>query len=756
MSAMHDIRVLDLTEGTAGPIVGMFLADFGADVVKVEQAIADPARHHTGFAMWNRGKRGVVIDSSDATQLSWLRRQAMGADVLLTSGAPQLAALGLDSGELLRHNGRLVLVEMPPYLPGGTPWAGGHESAALLAALGGQAWRQSSSSGEPVESVYPTVLYSQGLWATACTVAALIERERSGCGQRVTVSGVNGLMQLLTSGLVVNPDAGDLSTAVGLGGRHPTYTRIQAGDGVWVAVGALGRKFEAEFLRILGISDILAEPRMGGLTDNLVLPENFAWAREKVAEAFRAAPSTDWVAALDAAGIPYAIVADRREWLDHPQIRAIGMRAELDDPERGRVVMPGIPIQLSATPGRVRGPAPVWGGRCDTIAPWDEQPAPIAGPIRPGPLHGLTVLVTGAFVATPFSGFLLAELGADVIRVEPVSGDPFRQNAYAVSRGMRSLAIDLKSAGGRAAFYDVVRHADALIDGLRPGATAALEIDYDHLAAVNPRLTVVSMSAYGHTGPMSHLGGVDVVIQGLCGMMRAEGGDGEPVVNTIAVNDNATAAMSAVAVTLGIFSRLRTGVGQHIFDSLIGTATYLQSGELTTYPDAADSPAGAPDYKGPGRYDRMYPVKNGWIRMQAPDNDDTRARLTAAFGGDLADALLALEPDDAVAALTAAGVPAVRVRKIGDVIRDPRLLESEFLHLVPASDGRSFISAPGRYATFSRTGRFGPLVPPGLGEHSRAVLVEAGVAPERVDELVAAGDVAEGGPIERTLKAAYR
>ncbi|WP_432842301.1 CaiB/BaiF CoA transferase family protein [Dactylosporangium sp. CA-092794] len=749
MSALHGIRVLDLTEGIAGPIVGMFLADFGADVVKIERTTGDPARAHPGFAMWNRGKRGVVVDPSDASRIGWLRRQATGADVLLTSGPAQLAEYGLDSDEVLRRNGRLVLVEMPPYLPGRTPWAGGRESAALLAATGGQAWRQSSSSGDPVESVYPTVLYSQGLWASACTVAALVERERSGRGQRVTVSGVNGLMQLLTSGLVVDPDAEDLSTAVGLGGRHPTYTRIQAGDGVWVAVGALGRKFEGECLRVLGIADMLAEPRMGGLTDNLVLPENFAWAREKVAEAFRMKPSAEWVAALSAADIPCAVVADRRQWLDHPQVRAIGMREELDDPERGRVVMPGIPIHLSAAPGRVRGPAPLLGSDSDTVEVWEAQPAPAAAAPRPGPLHGLTVLVIGAFVATPFAGLLLAELGADVIRVEPPAGDPFRANAYAVSRGMRSLAIDLKSPAGRAAFYDVVRHADALVDGLRPGVTAALEIDYDHLSQVNPELTVASMSAYGHTGPMSGLGGVDVVIQGLCGMMRAEGGDGEPVVNTIAVNDNATAAMTALSVALGIFHRLRSGRGQHIFDSLIGTATYLQSGELTTYRGARERPTGAPDYKGPSRFDRMYPVKSGWIRVQAADDAGILEDV-------LADALARPEPDDAVAALNAAGIPAMRVRKIGEVIRDPRLLETEFLHLVPASHGRSFISAPGRYATFSRTGRFGPLIPPGLGEHSRAVLAEAGVAPEHIDELEATGDIVQGGPIDRKLKAAYR
>jgi crotonobetainyl-CoA:carnitine CoA-transferase CaiB-like acyl-CoA transferase len=769
MEALQDIKVLDLTTGVAGPIVGMFLSDFGADVVKVETPAGDHARSLAGFAMWHRGKKGVTVDPADAARVAWLKAQIAGADVLLTNGGDQLAQFGLDADDLVRDNGRLVLTQLPPYLPGYTPWAGGHESAEMLASIGGQNWRQNSVSGDPVDSVYPTVLYSHGVWSTVCTVAALVEREGSGAGQRVTVSGVNGLMQLTTYLMVINPDSADPSTAVGAGGRHPTYTRVLAGDGKWIASGALGPKFETALLHALGIADMLEEERMAGMVQNLVAPGNIDWAQKKVADAFLTKSSTEWLEILDSIGIPCGALGDRDDWLDHPQIRAIGLREEVEDPERGHVVMPGIPIKLTATPGSVHGPAPTLGQHNDSVASWDPQPeAPAAPPVRPGPLTGYTVLNSGTFVASPYAGFLLTELGANVIKVEPPTGDPFRVNGYAGNRGMRSLAINLQSPEGQAAFHETVKHADAFIDGLRPGVTKKLNIDYDTLHSINPGLVTMSLSAYGEGGEIGHKGGVDMVIQAMSGMMAAQGGDSDPVANTLAVVDNTTAAMSALLITLGLFHKARTGEGQRTWDALAATSTYLQGGQITSWEGAPRSTLGGLDFKGPAPFDRMYSTSDGWVRIQAGPGVDGRAAVLAAGLGIDAAALdadpvaaieAALEGLTVVAAVTAlngGGIAAVSVRKFSEVMRDPRLLEAEYLHVSASTAGDSFISDPGKYASFGRTGRFGQLQPPGIGEHTRAVLTEAGLDEAKIEELLAAGVVVAGGPMVRALAAAYR
>jgi len=405
----------------------------------------------------------------------------------------------------------------------------------------------------------------------------------------------------------------------------------------------------------------------------------------------------------------------------------------------------------------------------DSVATWDRQPAaPAAPPVRPGPLTGYTVLNSGTFVASPYAGFLLKELGANVIKVEPPTGDPFRKNGYAGNRGMRSLAIDLQSPDGQKAFHEAVKHADAFIDGLRPGVTKKLNIDYDTLHAINPGLVTMSLSAYGEGGELGHKGGVDMVIQAMSGMMKAQGGDSDPVANTIAVIDNTTAAMSALIITLGLFHKSRTGEGQRTWDALAATGTYLQGGQITRWDGSPKSTIGGLDFKGPDTYDRMYSVADGWIRIQAGKDVDARA---AVLGSGLKVDVAALDADpvaaisaaveglsviQAVKAFNDAGIAAVSVRKISEVMRDPRLLEAEYLHITPSTDGETFISDPGKYAVFSRTGRFGPLVPPGIGEHTRAVLAEAGLSPEKIEELLAAGVVVEGGPMELALAAAYR
>src|SRR6201996_1062328 len=373
MDVLEGIQVVDLSHGVAGPVVGMFLADFGAEVIKVETPAGDPARSEPGFAAWNRGKKSVVADPGDPARQQWLAELVAGADVCLVSDPGTLAAYGLDRWRLLRDSPRLVLTETPAYA-GDAPWYGGAESHGLLQAALGVAWRQSSYDGGPVESVTRWMLQTHGVWATVCTVAALVERERSGFGQLVSVSGAQAVMEANIGSYSIDPTMPDPPTGIGPGGRHPTYTRFEASDGKWLASGALGPKFEAMLLGVLGLSWMLDEERMGGLVQNLVKPDNILWAHAQTSAAFKTKTRAEWLQIMTGLGNPNGPIDDRDQWLDHDQVKAIGMRAEVDDPERGPVVMPGVPVNLTATPGHVRGPAPKLGQ--DSVSPRTPQAAP--------------------------------------------------------------------------------------------------------------------------------------------------------------------------------------------------------------------------------------------------------------------------------------------------------------------------------------------------------------------------------------------
>ena len=177
MGPLEGVRVVELSTGIAGPVAGMLLADYGAEVVKVEPPAGDPARALPGFAVWNRNKQSVVADARSPHGRHRLAELLEGADLCIYADPSQIddAAAAANPG--------LIRLFMPPYTPDGTPWAGGAESHELLAAIGGLSSRQSSFDGGPIHLVYPFALYEQGVWAAACAVAALVERQRSGAGQ---------------------------------------------------------------------------------------------------------------------------------------------------------------------------------------------------------------------------------------------------------------------------------------------------------------------------------------------------------------------------------------------------------------------------------------------------------------------------------------------------------------------------------------------------------------------------------------------
>ncbi|MBV8085287.1 MAG: CoA transferase [Chloroflexi bacterium] len=727
---LEGIRVVELSTGIAGPMAGMLLADYGADVIKVEPPGGDPGRALPGFAVWNRGKRSVVVDDP------WPLVES--ADVCINSVPPPLRRERLGDGTL-------VYLHMPPYVPSGTPWAGGGESNELLCAIAGPSARQSSFDGGPIHLVFPFPLYLQAHWAAACAVAALVERERSGLGQVVTVAGIHGAMIGSTASFVVDPSQPPLPTNVGPGGRNPTYTTYRCSDGQWLFLAALTPKFQANAFKVLGLR-VFEDERIGGQPLRMLMPENRAWIRELMTATFATRPRDEWLRLLEEGDCPAGPLSDRDDWLDHEQVRANGLRLEVEDPERGHVVMPGITIELAKTAGAVRGPAPRLGESTDVIltaakgrAASDtgkipRRFAPREDSRARGPLAGVKVLDLGTILAGPYAGSLLAELGADVVKVESPAGDAFRDTGFVYNRGMRGLAIDLSAPAGQAAFHELARHADVVIDNSRQGVLHRLKADYETLAAINPGIVSLSVAGFGERGPLAHKPAFDPVLQAMSGMMTAQGGDSDPALFTIPINDVAAAATSVLGVCLALYHRARTGEGQRAVTSLIGCSLMMQSGELVRFLGRPPAIRGGHDFLGPCEVDRFYQTTDGWVRVHA---DAVPKELLAS--------LASLSRDDAVARLNELHIPAAPARQPPELAADPELHALEVFCEQHFADGRPYF-APNRFARFSRTEQKAHLTPPGIGEHSREVLAEAGVGDATIEDLSANKIVREGEP----------
>lgn len=210
-------------------------------------------------------------------------------------------------------------------------------------------------------------------------------------------------------------------------------------------------------------------------------------------------------------------------------------------------------------------------------------------------LDGIRVLELTNFMAGPFCGMLLADLGADVIKVENPKGGDFTRNAapfldgesagfLAVNRNKRSIALDLKTDRGRDIFLDLVRRSDVVIENLRPGTLDDLGIGYKVLSELNPRIILSSASGFGQTGPYKDRAALDLIVQGMSGLMSITGEDGRPPVKVgVPISDLSAAIFGAYAILAALRVRDREGVGQHIDVSLLESAIALQAWETSSY-----------------------------------------------------------------------------------------------------------------------------------------------------------------------------
>jgi crotonobetainyl-CoA:carnitine CoA-transferase CaiB-like acyl-CoA transferase len=596
--------------------------------------------------------------------------------------------------------------------------------------------RQYSFYGGPVDSIYPVVTTLQGIWAAACATAALIERERSGEGQIVTVSGDHGAMIATAGALTFTHEAlaeaqSRPRRAGGPGGSIPFYRTYECGDGEWLFFAALTPRFTQLGFEVLSLNDLFSDPRLdGGGRKSMLEPDHARWVTETIAERFRTAPRDEWIERLRAAGCPAGAVLDRNDWLDHAQVATIGMRLEIDDPALGKVVMPGVPLHLSATPGRVRS--------SDGVA-WEASTSLESRGVRraAAPLDGVRVLDLGAIIAGPFAASLLGDLGADVIKVEPLTGDSFRGPGFAAyNKGQRGVALDLRRPEARAAFDDLVRSADVVLDNYRPGVLGRLGIDWEALRGTNPNVISASITGFGDGGPFGADAGFDPVLQAMSGMMRAQGGDDDPVFFTVPVNDVAGSAMLAFGATLALYHRERTGAPQKVATSLAAMSALLQTEALVRYEGRPPADVGSRDHMGASALERFYRTTDGWFRLHATGHEDALERMGLSIGS-LAEWASTVTRDEAVERLYAAGVPAAPARTLIEIAADPDVRANAVLHDDPRPD-RDGVTA-GRHAHFSATMRMDSLVSPRLGQHTREVFAEIGYSSSDIDMLLGTG-----------------
>ncbi len=365
---LEGIRVLELAHLIAGPICGMYLADLGADVVKVEsRAAADAGRtvyraYRGGEGVLhltvNRNKRGLCVDLRRPEGLAVFRRLAERTDVIIEAFRGGVAErLGIDYDSLRAANPRLIYCSLSAFGPEG-PWRDKPGLDALVQAVGGLMAITGEPGGAPVLCGAPVADTLGGLLATQGILTALLARARSGEGQRVNVSLLDGMLLAHTARLSVFHETGEQPGRWGSG--HPEispYQALRCQDG-WIFVAVWREALWAPFCEAVERPDLAVDPRFATRGARLGNRDALSGV---LAEVFERRPVAEWMERLERADVLCAQVTDYEALVRHPQVAASRMIVEQDHPRAGRFKTIATPVRLEKTPGTIRTPAPALG-----------------------------------------------------------------------------------------------------------------------------------------------------------------------------------------------------------------------------------------------------------------------------------------------------------------------------------------------------------------------------------------------------------
>jgi crotonobetainyl-CoA:carnitine CoA-transferase CaiB-like acyl-CoA transferase len=392
------------------------------------------------------------------------------------------------------------------------------------------------------------------------------------------------------------------------------------------------------------------------------------------------------------------------------------------------------------------------------------------------PLAGVRVLDLSRVLAGPFCAMMLANLGADVIKVEDRKGDesrawvPFTKDLSdsftAVNLNKRGIVVDLKMPEGQQTIRDLVRTADVLVENFKTGTMEKFGLAYEELARINPRLIFVSISAYGRRGPRAEYPGYETLLQAYSGIMSFTGPpDGEPVRTGVSFLDLSSGVIGALAAVTALFQRQTSGRGTKIEGSLLQSALGLMTVQLTPFFQNRQVPKKLGSGHASAAPYQAFKTADGWILIAAA-NQNLWEKLASAIGvdamvreakfrdnpsrmanlkefiGRLSEVIGTWKTLELEALLVKAGVPCSKLNTVDQLLADGQVGALDAFNTVEDPAYGRF-TVPGTPFHMLGMGKPAARRPPRLGEHTREVLREAGYPDARIDALLKSGAVAE-------------
>jgi crotonobetainyl-CoA:carnitine CoA-transferase CaiB-like acyl-CoA transferase len=789
--ALEGVVVLEIGHGIAGPFASRLLGDLGADVIKLEPAGGDFARELGPFAdddagvrtsalfeLLNWNKRSVVLDLHEEAARDRTRALARDADIVILSLRPRtLEAWGLDAGSLRTGAERLVVTSVSNFGADGPlrDWLG---SDLVFQAMGGVAQISGVSDREPLKRGLRQTLWCAGINAAYASLAGYLGAQRTGAGAHIDLA----IRECPASELVLNeafyacmgavqgrrPPARD-PLGGPLGGGDP----LPAGSG-YVALQITPQVPVARVAELLG-DPRLAEPRFATSAGRAA---NAAELVELLSARLRDEDGLAFFERASREGVLCGLVRGAADLLACPQLRD---RAALRTvPGLAGIEFPAVLANLSLTPVAIRTRAPGLGQHTAEVLstpPRSRRPRSPAPPSDPaeGPLAGLRVLDLSYVFAAPYVGGLLADLGAEVIKVEaphrldqsrtifspffendPESNHWDRAGAFhVVNRGKRSLSLNLAVPEGRELLRTLVTQADVVLENFTPRVMRGWAMTYPELAELNPRLIMLSNTGFGSSGPWSAFRAQGTTLEATMGLSRYAGyEDGPPSKVGQSYPDFLACWSGLLMVLAALVHREQSGRGQWIDLGMhqLGAAV-IPEALLRFQLTGEDEPRGG-SREPEARFAGVVAAagEDRWLAVTAFSETQLEAlrETVGANPGERPDRALAAwagtrDAAEAAGRLQAAGVPAGPVLDARDLFEDPQLRARGFYEDVVCADGRvrPLIGRPyGWHAERSWVGVRS--CGPDFGEAAGWVLEDVlGLEAQRADALRQAGVVTD-------------
>ena len=373
--------------------------------------------------------------------------------------------------------------------------------------------------------------------------------------------------------------------------------------------------------------------------------------------------------------------------------------------------------------------------------------------------ENIKVIELGGYIVAALCASLLADLGAEVIKIESLQGDGLRPQLGAFqgwNRGKRGLAADLRTEEGKSILHKLAKQSDVLVQNLRHGVAERWGADYTTLRRLNPQIIYCAMPGYGQSGPYIEKPAFDPLLQARSGAMSAQGGPGRPpVFYRSAISDYAGAMLGAYAVAMALYQRAKTGKGQYLHGSLLNATMAAQSGEFVAYP-------GKPEERRLGIWGtdasyRLYQTEDGWIFLGCSDDSSWPALCRALDREELLNASEFDSPARRQAnasqlaqiletiflrgssqhwldLLEGADVPCASVNYSRDLFNHPQILQNDLMAEHNSADVGP-VKQMGMIVKLSETPGKLWRAAPGLGQHTDEILSELGYSNEKIRKL---------------------